>query len=82
MYRISTKEGITFTPFDNRTFFTRPWDNFCITTPPSCQKPFLQKPGMIGEFPAGCHCKEIGIATSPPSIENNCYELDYNYFYK
>ena len=59
------QEGIVFTPFDNRTLFTKPWDGFCIPTAPTCQKPSLETPGMIGVFPIGCHCQDTGMATSP-----------------
>jgi hypothetical protein len=77
-----SREGVTFTKFDNRTFFTRPWDNFCIPTAPTCQKDFLEKPGMIGVFPIGCHCEKTAIATSPPAIPDSCYDIDHSYYYK
>ena len=80
-YNLS-REGVTFTKFDNRTFFTKPWDNFCIPTAPTCQKSFLEKPGMIGVFPIGCHCEKTGIATSPPAIPDTCYDIDHSYYYK
>ena len=76
------KEGVTFTKFDNRTFFTKPWDQFCIPSAPSCQKHFLEKPGMIGVFPIGCNCETTGIAKSPPAIPDSCYDIDHNYYYK
>ena len=76
------REGVTFSKFDNRTFFTKPWDNFCIPTAPTCQKEFLEKPGMIGVFPIGCPCENPGIATSPPAIPDSCYDIDHSYYYK
>lgn len=76
------REGVVFTKFDNRTFFTKPWDNFCIPTSPSCQKPFLEKPGMIGVFPVGCNCESVGLAKSPPGLPESCYETDHSYYYK
>lgn len=76
------REGVVFTKFDNRTFFTKPWDNFCISSSPSCQKDFLEKPSMIGIFPVGCHCKNTGQAKSPPAIPDSCYDIDHNYYYK
>mgnify|MGYP001488529546 CR=1 FL=1 len=78
----SSREGVTFTKFDNRTFFTKPWDNFCIPTAPTCQKPFLETPSMIGVYPIGCHCEKPGIAISPPAIPDSCYDIDHNYYYK
>jgi len=77
----SSKEGVIFTPFDNRTLFTKPWNDFCIPTAPSCQPYFLEKPGMIGVFPVGCHCKGVGKAKSPPDIDEKCYEIDHDHFY-
>ena len=77
-----TREGVVFTPYDNRKLFTKPWNDFCIPTAPSCQKPFLEKPGMIGVFPIGCGCKGIGQAKSPPAISDNCYDIDHDHFYE
>ena len=71
-----------FTKFDNRTFFTRPWDNFCIPTAPTCQKDFLEKKGMLGVFPIGCNCEKTGISKSPPAIPDSCYDIDHSYYYK
>lgn len=79
---IVRREGVVFTKFDNRTFFTKPWDNFCLPSSPSCQKDFLEKPGMIGIYPVGCHCENTGIANSPPAIPDSCYDIDHNYYYK
>jgi hypothetical protein len=76
------KEGVIFTKFDNRTFFTKPWDDFCIPTAPSCQQPFLEKPGMIGVFPIGCNCEKTAVSKSPPAIPESCYEIDHSYYYK
>ena len=78
-FNSSIKEGVVFTPYNNRTFFTHPWDDFCIPDAPSCQKPFLEKPGMIGIYPIGCNCKGIGKSMSPPAIEPNCLPLDYDH---
>ncbi len=75
------REGVVFTPYDNRTLFTKPWNDFCIPTAPSCQKNFLEKPGMIGVFPVGCWCKGIGQAKSPPAISDDCYDIDHDHFY-
>ena len=77
----STREGVVFTPYDNRTLFTKPWNDFCIPTAPSCQKDFLEKPGMIGVFPIGCGCKGVGQAKSPPAISEDCYDIDHDHFY-
>lgn len=77
----TTREGVVFTPYDNRTLFTKPWNEFCIPSAPSCQKPFLEKPGMIGVFPIGCGCKGVGQAKSPPEISDDCYDIDHNQFY-
>lgn len=77
-----SREGVTFTKFDNRTFFTRPWDNFCIPTAPTCQKDFLEKKGMLGVFPIGCNCEKTGISKSPPAIPDSCYDIDHSYYYK
>ena len=76
------REGVVFTKFDNRSFFTRPWDQFCIPTAPTCQKDFLEKAGMIGVFPIGCNCETTGIAKSPPAIPDSCYDIDHSYYYK
>ena len=75
------REGVTFTRYDNKKFFTKPWDQFCIPTAPTCQKEFLEKPGMIGIFPIGCNCESTGISKSPPGIDRSCY-LDQTYYYK
>ena len=37
---------------------------------------------MIGEFPVGCHCQGVGKATSPPDIDEKCYEIDHDHFYR
>jgi len=76
-----TREGVVFTPYDNRKLFTKPWNDFCIPTAPSCQKNFLEKPGMIGIFPIGCGCKGVGQAKSPPAINDDCYDIDHDHFY-
>ena len=76
------KESIVFTNFDNKTFFTKPWDQFCIPSAPSCQQPFLEKPGMIGLFPIGCHCEATGEAKTPPAIPKSCYESSDSYLFK
>ena len=75
------REGVIFTNFDKKTFFTKPWDQFCIQTPASCQKDFLEKPGMIGNFPIGCNCESTGMSKTPPSIDRSCYN-DNNYYFK
>ncbi len=80
-YYDTTREGVVFTPYDNRTFFTKPWNEFCIPSAPSCQKDFLEKPGMIGVFPIGCGCDGMGQAKSPPGISDDCYDIDHNQFY-
>ena len=32
------REGVVFTPYDNEKYFVKPWDQFCVQTPPSCKK--------------------------------------------
>ena len=80
-FNTSTREGVVFTRYDNRKLFTKPWDNFCLPSAPSCQKPFLEKPGMIGVFPVGCWCKGMGQSKSPPAVSEKCHAIDHNYFY-
>ena len=79
---LTRREGVVFTKFDNKTFFTKPWDNFCIPSAPTCQKEFLEKPGMIGVFPVGCNCRGVGLADSPPALPESCYDFDHSYYYK
>ena len=77
-----SKEGLNLTEYDKEKFFTRPWNKFCMFEPPSCRKYFLEKPGMIGVFPIGCHCQAIGEATVPPGLPSKCYEEEPEYLYK
>tara|TARA_Y100000591_G_C21845193_1_gene708288 strand:- start:3179 stop:3499 length:321 start_codon:yes stop_codon:yes gene_type:complete len=76
------REGVTFSNYDNKKYFTKPWDNFCIPSAPSCQKDFLERPGMIGEFPIGCNCMDIGISKVPPAIPESCYDDQYKLYFK
>ena len=77
-----SKEGMKLTDYDKEKFFTKPWNKFCMFEPPSCRKDFLEKPGMIGVFPIGCQCQEIGEATVPPGLPSKCYEKEPEYLYK
>ena len=76
----SVKEGITFTPYDNAKFFTKPWDAFCVTQPPSCNNNMPLKQGMIGDAPIGCNCDGIGEPIKP--LRYNCNSVDFSHFYK
>ena len=81
IYNIMNKpmrEGVVFTPYDNAKLFTKPWSNFCIPPPPSCDKNLLERPASIGSPPIGCHCKGVGNAGN---LDTDCQNIDYNHFY-
>ena len=68
------KEGVIFTPYDNSKVFVRPWEKFCIQTPPSCKKNdnFL----LIDRDPEiGCWCNDKQKA---PLLDNNCNEFEFD----
>ena len=69
------KEGVTFTPYDNSKLLTRPWDEFCVQTPPSCQKDrsFLL---VDREPPIGCWCRDKKSVLDNPS----CTDIHYDPF--
>ena len=70
------REGVTFTHFDNSTFFTKPWDEFCVNPPPSSNNNnFMEKPAVLGLDPVGNWCKNYGEALSPPSISAECFQI-------
>ena len=79
----SVKEGITFTEYDKRMLFTRPWNSFCVSPPPSWSgSNFIEKPAVLGLEPVGNWCKNVGSATSPPEISDDCIKLTTNHFYE
>ena len=77
------KEGVTFTHFDNTTFFTQPWDEFCVMPPPIWDGTnFMEKPSVIGLEPVGNWCKNVGVANSPPAVSPECLQLSNNHLYE
>lgn len=69
------KEGVTFTNYDNSKLITRPWDEFCIQTPPSCQndKSFL----LVDRQPQiGCLCRDKKSVLDTPK----CTDINYDPF--
>ena len=75
------KEGVIFTRYDNKKYFTKPWNNFCIPTAPELSTGFFRKTGMIGEYPIGCNCKDIGVSKVPPAIPDSCYNEEYQLYF-
>ena len=69
------KEGVTFTPYDNSKLITKPWDEFCLQTMPSCEnnKSFLL---VDRNPPIGCWCRDKKSVLDNPS----CTDINYNYF--
>ena len=68
----SLKEGVVFTPYDNKKLFTKPWDRFCINPPPSCNKNFFNGSELSGIPMIGCNCEGIGNAGNlDPKCDGN-----------
>ncbi len=72
------REGVVFTPYDNRKLFTKPWAEFCVPPPASCDKNPPEGPAMIGSPPIGCHCKGVGDAGS---LDPDCDGNEPHYFF-
>ena len=70
------REGVVFTNYDNSKLFTKPWNKFCETFPPSCNFN-LPSDSSIIPSPIGCWCDEHGEA---PKLNNNCTDLDYSLY--
>ena len=73
------REGVVFTPYDNRKLFTKPWDKFCISPPSSCDQNLVQRNPAIGVSPIGCNCKGVGDAGD---LDPKCDGTNHLYFYK
>lgn len=71
------REGVVFTPYDNATWFNKPWDKFCIQTPPSCQRDNEYAKQVNGNPTIGCWCNDEQKA---PDLDNDCTDLDFNPF--
>lgn len=79
----SKKEGFTLTEYDKRMLFTKPWNQFCLSPPPSWNGvDFMEKPSVLGIDPVGNWCKNYAKATSPPEISEECQEKTKSYFYE
>ena len=72
------REGVVFTRYDKAILFTKPWDDFCVPPPLSCDKNIMERPAAIGSPPIGCHCKGVGNAGK---LSVSCEDIDYNHFY-
>tara|TARA_Y100000389_G_scaffold192924_1_gene221110 strand:+ start:7007 stop:7312 length:306 start_codon:yes stop_codon:yes gene_type:complete len=72
------QEGIIFTPYDNKKLFTKPWSQFCISPPPSCNKNLPQRAGLLGNPAIGCNCKNFGDAGN---LDPNCDGTNHLYFF-
>ena len=70
------QEGVVFTPYDNEKWFNKPWDKFCVQTPPSCQKNdnFLL---VDRDPPIGCWCNDKQQA---PLLDSKCTDLEFDPF--
>ena len=68
------REGVVFTPYDNEKWFVRPWDKFCVQTPPSCQNHdnFLL---VDRDPPIGCWCNDKQQA---PLLDSKCTDLEFD----
>ena len=69
------KEGVTFTNYDNSKLITKPWDNFCLQNPPSCQEDscFLMNKNFS---PIGCWCNNQKSILDNPE----CSDINYDPF--
>lgn len=69
------KEGVIFTPYDNSKLINGAWNEFCVQTPPACQKnkSFL----LIDRIPSiGCWCRD-----KKSLLDNtNCTDIHYDPF--
>ena len=72
------REGIVFTPYDNKKLFTKPWAEFCVPPPPSCDKNLPQGPAMVGSPQIGCNCKGVGDAGN---LDPKCDGTNHLYFF-
>ena len=71
------QEGVVFTPYDNANWFNKPWDKFCIQTPPSCQKLSIDHPNIKGNPQIGCWCNNEQKA---PQLDHNCTDIEFDPF--
>ena len=71
------REGIIFTPYDNKTLFTKHWSQFCLQPPPSCNK--SSPASMLGAPPIGCNCEGIGNAGN---LDPKCDGTEHLYFFR
>ena len=77
------KEGFTLSDYDKRMLYTRPWNQFCISPPPSWNNTnFMEKPATLGLDIIGNWCKDFAEATSPPEISQECQNKTKSYFYE
>ena len=76
-FKMPLREGVVFTPYDNSTWFVKPWDNFCIQTPPSCKKENINYLEVEGNPQIGCWCNDKQKA---PVLDNNCTDLEFDPF--
>lgn len=75
------REGLT--DYDKRMLYTRPWNQFCISPPPSWNGvDFMEKPAVLGLEPIGNWCKNFAKAESPPEISEECQKATKSYFYE
>ena len=83
-FRFNTREGVVFTPYDNRKLFTRPWNQFCLVSPAACNPnpqvapatgfSHMNRPGTTQ---VGCWCNADGTA---PELETPCYDMVFDEF--
>lgn len=70
------REGVVFTPYDNAKWFNKPWDQFCVQMPPSCQNTETSRLAS-GNPHIGCWCNNKKQA---PLLDNNCTDLEFDPF--
>ena len=69
------REGVVFTPYDNAKWFNKPWNQFCVQTPPSCQKNNEYANIAKGNPQIGCWCNDKQQA---PLLDNNCTDIEFD----
>jgi hypothetical protein len=75
------REGVIFTNYDKNKLFTKPWGEFCMPGPPSCDRNLMEGPAVDGVPKIGCWCKGVGNAGNLDPPDPPCAGIDYNQFY-
>lgn len=75
LFNSSLQEGVTFTNYSNSKLLVKPWDEFCVQDPPSCQNNdnFLL---TQRNPPIGCWCKNQKATLAG----NDCTDMEYDPF--